>query len=624
MTQTRTWTTGVTRLALVAFLGVAANSATAGSEPGPDDRPEPSDFPGDIITSANFEASPKAMPDGWQVEPGSPQDNTLGIADFGAGGSAHALKVTNDWPMYRQSEEGSLSYTFERPVDRVAIEFDVKWTTRSHAAFRFFTKGPESNGPSQVNVTGVKRAFNQTSGIVDGHHWIVLGEEKDADRDEAITRWYRVRVVAAGDSNSIDVWISEPDQTRLPEKPTRTFPAYGPKQPIASVHFGVVGIWSNNYYLDNLTIRTGNDIPAPTDLPDTQAQTLARGYPLWTGKTFPRTFEEIPYPDGLEHHVVAIESDAGRWQHGASIAWHDGAFYASWGANARGENSPGEVVLGAKSIDGGKSWSEPFMIAPGGVRDGVEYSNSHGVFKSHEGKLWGFFQHWKGGWDNPLAVEAFVLDDQTGKFESRGIVGREGWPIDPPQPLENGNWVIGLSGFNMWHPAVLISQGNDLLHWDTVKIPTREKKRFPETSLITHGNNVLSLTRWSRTILVANSEDGGRTWPEEAQASNFPNIANVTSGVLSTGQWFIVANMRSRDDLEIAVGKPGESGVSKLYRVRYGSPPDQDHPYMGRTFPRNYGYPSATEHDGKLYVIYSVNKADIEVAIIPIESLRAD
>src|SRR5699024_1522554 len=128
-------------------------------------------------------------------------------------------------------------------------------------------------------------------------------------------------------------------------------------------------------------------------------------------------------------------------------------------------------------------------------------------------------------------------DDATGKWVSKGIVARKGWPIDPPQHLANGNWAIGLSGFKMRQPAVAISHGDDLLHWDTVKIPEPGHSMFQETSLIAHGNHLTSITRRGRWAWVADSDDGGKTWIP-AKASNYPNVANPSSGILSTGQWF--------------------------------------------------------------------------------------
>ena len=37
----------------------------------------------------------------------------------------------------------------------------------------------------------------------------------------------------------------------------------------------------------------------------------------------------------------------------------------------------------------------------------------------------------------------------------------------------------------------------------------------------------------------------------------------------------------------------------------------------------SWAYPNAVEQDGKLYVVYSVNKEDCELSIIPLEGLAA-
>ncbi len=503
------------------------------------------------------------------------------------------------------------------------MSFDYKpsaWHVNS-PSLEVFSLGADSTEPTQLHLRVHRNRLQQYGGIQIGWVDLPTGERESGQRITDAP-WYRVSFVIDRNAEGIDVYISRPNQPELPEQSVATIPVHRMGEPIAAIRFGMAALRSNSCLIDNLEIRTGDEIPAPGEpklKPD-----LSKGFQLWTGETFPRSFDEIDYPEDIKHHIIYPRVKPWTWYHGTSIEFHKGKLYASWAANDKSENQPGEVVLVSESSDSGKTWSEAKVLAPGDGKGGTEYSNSHGTLLSHDGKLWGFFQHWAGGWDNPLATEAFLLNEETGEWESQGVVARQGWPLDRPKKTADGNWVMGVSGFKMWRPGAMVSDGDNLLKWDTVAIPTEGEMRFPETSLIVDGNNVWSISRWgSDSPMVSTSSDGGRTWAM-AQRGNLPMAGSKPdSGTLSTGQWFIVINMKDRDALIIAVGKPGEHGVSKLYKVRYGSPP-MEFGYDGPSHPGEYAYPYSVEHDGKLYVTYSVNKADCEVAIIPIESLKAD
>jgi hypothetical protein len=106
------------------------------------------------------------------------------------------------------------------------------------------------------------------------------------------------------------------------------------------------------------------------------------------------------------------------------------------------------------------------------------------------------------------------------------------------------------------------------------------------------------------------------------------------AGTLSTGQRYLVgtttaeaATRNFRSPLTIAVGRPGENGFRRIFRIRASvcadSPGDSD--------PKaNLSYPYAFEHEDHLYVVFSNmggrggNNNSAELAVIPIEALRVD
>ena len=585
--------------------------------------------PGRLIVAEGFEnGSGQDLPDGWTLEPATGSGVLTAVEEFGAGNAGRALKISHKPRERKQDAFGGLTYRFAEPADRIALAFDFKAVIGygPPPALEIYTLGPDSTEPTQLHLRIRNVGLEQYGGIHLG--WVRIPYTPWPEGQLALTEpWYRVRLVIDRNAQAIEVYLSEPDSPELPSPPVAVVPANGIGDSIAAIRFAASSRPINYAWIDNLTVHVGGEITTPgtsaaAGEPELKPD-LSEGHQLWTGETFPRSFGDIHYPQGIAYHLIQERTRPWHWFHGTAIEAHEGELYASWGANAGGENRPGEVVLFSTSSDGGKTWSEAEILADGDGKGGTEYSNSHGTLLSHDGRLWGFFQHWAGGWDNPLSTEAFILNEETAEWESKGIVATQGWPLDRPKQTANGDWIMGVSGFRMQRPGVMVSDGDNLLKWNTVAIPTGRNQRFPETSVIVDGNDVTSITRWNDgRALVSTSSDGGQTWAD-ARPSNLPMVwSKPDSGVLSTGQWFVIVNMQDRDALMIAVGKPGEKGVSKLYKVRYGAPPTRFDP-TGPPRGGHYAYPYAMEHDGKLYVSYSVNKADVEVAIIPIDSLKA-
>src|SRR5690606_23136521 len=92
--------------------------------------------------------------------------------------------------------------------------------------------------------------------------------------------------------------------------------------------------------------------------------------------------------------------------------------------------------------------------------------------------------------------------------------------------------------------------------------------------------------------------------------------------ILSTGQRYLVFNYRDprsrRGNLVIGVGRPGSDKLSLIRTIRQGVPPVQ---LVGECKEPQWSYPYAVEHDGALYVTYSISKEDCALTIIPLSTL---
>ena len=148
------------------------------------------------------------------------------------------------------------------------------------------------------------------------------------------------------------------------------------------------------------------------------------------------------------------------------------------------------------------------------------------------------------------------------------------------------------------------------------------------------GARVMNVARFGGkpTALVAVSDDYGRTWTKSLP-SNLPMATSKPyTGTLSTGQRYLVCTTTAdtggrRAPLTIAVGRAGENGFRKIFRIRNA----EDSAGPGDSNARaSLSYPYAVERDGQLYVGYSNsggrrgNHNSAELAIIPVAALTVD
>ena len=350
---------------------------------------------------------------------------------------------------------------------------------------------------------------------------------------------------------------------------------------------------------------------------------LAAEYQLWTGPALPQDPAKIPEVEGMEHRTIhQATADGYKFLHGSAIVSHQGVFYANWANSPDNENGPHETLQGRRSKDHGKTWSDLEVIGPG--FEGPD-RHSHGVLFGHEDKVWTICARFgigeKSRHFDGLQAEAFVLNPKTDKWESRGIVMKNCWPYDQPVRMENGNWITGGQDKDGL-PVIAISHGDDLTHWDTTLLPydPKLKPNFAETTVWAEKNHVMAVIRGGQNVAwVSTSYDYGQTWTKAAR-SNLPMPrAKAYLGKLSTGQLYLLSNYRNRDTLVISVSKPGEMTLSHMLRIRHGkSEPPR---FTGFAKSKQWSYPYGYEHDGKLYVVYSIGKEDCGLSVLPIESL---
>jgi BNR repeat protein len=567
----------------------------------------------DILPGGDFEdQAPGQPPAGWTTftEGTLP---ALTVVSPGSGGSTRCVQS-------RRSDHGGLvasSRSFTRPWNRVSIEFSFAFSGGPGRSLNVWSHEPDGRDASQFNICIQNGRLMQFDGRT--RTWETISNRVRPTRDPKQPVWHRLRAVVDAKQPGIDFWLSEPGSLQLPDEPTATRHAYRANLPLGGIDLvsGQRIAKSAWFLIDDLVVQAGDDLPPPG-----KVEPLVEPYVLWTGPPIPGP-GQVPVVKGVTHQTIhRATKDGYKFLHGAAIIWHKGTLFANWANSPTNENGPHETLQGKRSTDGGQTWSDLEVIGPGFDSD---ERHSHGVYLSRNGRLWVFGSRFGIGTPGRhfpgLVAEVFVLNENTDRWEPRGLAMDNCWPCDEPVRMENGNWITGGQDKDGL-PVVAVSHGDKLTQWDTVSIPfpPQLKPSFAEVTVLADGNEVLAIIRGGGGIAwVSTSQDGGRTW-SKAAPSNYPMPrAKAYMGLLSTKQRYILSNLGNRNTLVISVSKPGEKTVSRIWTIRHG--PSGPPRFTGHAKGKQWSYPYGHEHDGKLYVVYSIGKEDCGLSIIPIASL---
>jgi hypothetical protein len=304
------------------------------------------------------------------------------------------------------------------------------------------------------------------------------------------------------------------------------------------------------------------------------------------------------------------------------LVHYRGRFWAMWSSSKVHEEDPDQHLVYATSRDG-HHWSAPQTIAadpdgPEGPRRWIARS----LFVDQRGKL--------------RALGA-LIESADYRNRGRGVVwqnldlisftwaGRH-WRRDDAvfahdcmnnfPPLAIGALLAMPCRDSRMDLSVLTRPSQSAAGW--TKTPIRSDPPFNRmdepTLYIAADGSIQMIIRdgnRSRLLIRSVSADGGRTWSAPV-LTDYPDATSKNFVLrLSTGSYVLINNpdTRRRDPLALSTGSDGWTFGHPL-AVRSGA---------GHT----YQYPHAIEHGGSLWIIYSTDKRDIEIAEIPLAALAA-
>lgn len=335
-------------------------------------------------------------------------------------------------------------------------------------------------------------------------------------------------------------------------------------------------------------------------------------------------WNKLPASSGQRSLVFRGVQNESAFAHHPFIVFWDGQFFAKWNDGYVGEDFRGQRVRFATSADA-LSWSDPvdltgreadrrYTACGFWIRDGEMYALA--ALRDAQDETTG---------KEPVLL-AFRWNSQTKSFGEREVIARNFFAGNIPERTPDGDWLIlGKGGVGSWGPMKAAKGGvKSISDWTIRDIPgagTLEEAEWytlPNNHLVSHFR-----TRGTRPFYLARSYsiDNGATWSQPV-VTNFPEQGSRHHGIrLSNGIYALLVNPDPlvRIPFSIALSRDGLV-YDRIVNIRAEETTAR---WEGRAKSKGYHYMRGYEHDGRLYTIYSINKEDIEVTIVPMAELTA-
>lgn len=326
---------------------------------------------------------------------------------------------------------------------------------------------------------------------------------------------------------------------------------------------------------------------------------------------------------------TVYHAETGQWQFNlhSYLAWHQGEFWAVWSAGKVDEDSGKQRIHYATSPDG-HNWSAPGILAedPDGA-EGPALWIARGVYS--QGKhLYALAAYSEGHFQKNGQTESWhnlklVRFEWTGKgWQKLGTYVDDCMNNFPPRPFGDHLFMTCRDSYSQMHTAVSDNLSGD--HWSVSPLPASvppSNMSEPSWYIDPQGTGHILFRDAGRSKFLyhSTSTDQGRTWSAPVR-TNYPDATSKNFATkLSNGWYFLInnPNQKKRDPLGISFSRDGWS-FSHPMALRKDAPALRfkgKHKGTG-----SFQYPHAIEHDGSLWVIYSVNKEDIEVSEFTLSS----
>lgn len=334
------------------------------------------------------------------------------------------------------------------------------------------------------------------------------------------------------------------------------------------------------------------------------------------------------------HH--ATEESGFRFAHHPGLIVFKNRLYCSWSNGRAHEDRPDQRVLYSSSADG-KIWSASESLAE--PPEGVYGSCVAAGFHVHDDTLVAYYTLTHGYPTHNLHNEknaVWAITSRDGANWSQPTKVAAGFYIEAPRLLSNGRLFLGGEhAGEIWksHQArmrlLYSDSANGIDGWkqaaiDPVSAEANGLKVFGYTEpcpfIRKDGTVVCPFRNQSGSLYASVSRDNGKTW-SVPQQTDFPDsMARFDTGRLPDDRIYVINNpgpgRMNRSLLTIALS--GDGIVFDRAWIIRGEPTTQR--FKGKGKRDGWQYPSSLVWKNSLFVAYSVNKEDVVVTRIALDS----
>lgn len=342
----------------------------------------------------------------------------------------------------------------------------------------------------------------------------------------------------------------------------------------------------------------------------------------------------LDYAPGTETVTVFAPTDAtDHFSNGVVMTAFKGVLYCMWQSSAKDEDSADTWVAYSRSTDGGKTWSDPMVLAET-IDNG--YCSSGGWLATAD-KLVGYINTWpsglnpKGGytryvestdgltWSQPADVKMADGSTLNGIFEQDPHVLADGRIVNSAH-FQPGLHICPIytddpTGVSGWKKGTFAYTDNGAQSREME--PSLYQKQDGTLVMIFRDQNS------SFKKMAATSTDRGETWSKAVVTDMPDSRSKQSAGNLPDGTVYIASNPvnnKTRIPLVLTLSIDGNH-FDKAYLLRAGGDDLQPLRYTGKAKSQGYSYPKSMVYGDHLYVSYATSKEDVQYTRVPISNI---